>query len=63
MYTVHGQDGTILMQPAMDFRYPPETELSLLNSGHVLKLNWKRITKKEVQQRVELDQHHGPFHP
>lgn len=39
MYTVHAQDGTILMQSAMDFRYPPETELSLLNSGHVLKLD------------------------
>lgn len=63
MYSVHGQDGTILMQSAMDFRYPPETELSLLNSGHVLKLNGKRITKKEVQQRVELDQRHGPFRP
>lgn len=63
MYSVHGQDGTILMQSAMDFRYPPETELSLLNSGHVLKLNGKRITKKEVQQRAELDQRHGPFRP
>ena len=63
MYTVHAQDGAIMMQSAMDFRYPPETELSLLNSGHVLKLDGKRITKKEVQQRVELDQRHGPFHP
>lgn len=63
MYSVHGQDGTILMQSAMDFRYPPETELSLLSSGHVLKLDGKRITKKEVQQRVELDQRHGPSHP
>lgn len=63
MYSVHGQDGTILMQSAMDFRYPPETELSLLNSGHVLKLNGKRITKKEVQQRAELDQRYGPLRP
>lgn len=63
MYSVHGQDGTILMQSAMDFRYPPETELSLLNSGHVLKLNGKRITKKEVQQRAESYQRHGPFRP
>lgn len=60
MYTVHAQDGTILMQSAMDFRYPPETELSLLNSGHVLKLNGKRITKKEVQERAESNQRHGP---
>lgn len=60
MYSVHGQDGTILMQSAMDFRYPPETELSLLNSGHVLKLNGKRITKKEVQQRAESDQRSRP---
>lgn len=60
MYTVHAQDGTILMQSAMDFRYSPETELSLLNSGHVLKLNGKRITKKEVQERAESNQRHGP---
>lgn len=60
MYTVHAQDGTILMQSAMDFRYSPETELSLINSGHVLKLNWKRITKKEVQERAESNQRHGP---
>lgn len=63
MYSVHGQDGTILMQSAMDFRYPPETELSLLNSGHVLKLNGKRITKKEVQQRAESDQRSRPLRP
>lgn len=60
MYSVHGQDGTILMQSAMDFRYQPETELSLLNSGHVLKLNGKRITKREVQQRAESDQRSRP---
>lgn len=60
MYTVHAQDGTILMQSVMDFRYSPETELSLLNSGHVLKLNGKRITKKEVQERAESNQRHGP---
>ena len=60
MYTVHRQDGTILMQSAMDFRYPPETELSLLNSGYALKLNGKRITKKEVQERAESDKCHGP---
>ena len=63
MYTVHGQDGTLLMQSAMDFRYDAKTEFALLNSGHVLKLDGKRITKKEVQQRVELDQRHGPFRP
>lgn len=63
MYAVHAQDGTILMQFAMDFRYSPETELSLLNSCHVLKLNGKRITKKEVQERAESNQRHGPFRP
>lgn len=63
MYTVHGQDGTLLMQSAMDFRYDAKTELSLLNSGHTIRLNGKRITKKEVMQRVELDQRHGPSHP
>lgn len=63
MYTVHAQDGAILMQSAMDFRYPPETELSLLNSGHVIKLNGKRITKKEVMQNAECNLHHGKNRP
>ena len=63
MYAVHRQDGTILMQSVMDFRYPPETELSLLSSGYVLKLNGKRITKKEVQQRAESNQRHGTHRP
>ena len=48
MYTVHGQNGELLMQSAMDFRYDAKTELSLLNSGHIIRLDGKRITKKEV---------------
>ena len=60
MYSVHGQDGTVLMQSSTDFRYPPEMELSLIDSGHVLKLNGKRITKKEVQERAESNRRHGP---
>lgn len=63
MYSVHGQDGTILMQSAMDFRYPPETELALLNSGHTIRLNGKRITKKEVMQNAECNLHHGKNRP
>lgn len=59
MYTVHGQDGTILMQSAMDFRYDAKTELALLNSGHTIRLNGKRISKKEVMQNAECNQHHG----
>ena len=63
MYTVHGQDGTLLMQSAMDLRYDAETELSLLNSGHTIRMNGKRITKKEVMQNAERNLHHGKNRP
>lgn len=59
MYTVHGQDGTLLMQSVSDLRYDAGTELSLLNSGHTIRLNGKRITKKEAMQNAECNLHHG----
>lgn len=59
MYTVHGHDGTLLMQSARNLRYDAETELSLLNSGHTIRLDGKRITKKEVMQNAECNLHHG----
>ena len=59
MYTVYGRNGTLLMQSAMDLRYDAETELSLLSSGHTIRLNGKRVTKKEVMQNAECNLHHG----
>lgn len=52
MYTIFRQDGEILMQSETDCRYPPETELAMLQAGYIIRLNRKKITKKEVLQNA-----------
>lgn len=52
-YKVYDQSGRLVLQAAESCRYDRETERSLLESGHTIRLNGKRITKKEVSQRAE----------
>lgn len=47
-YKVYDQSGRLVMQATEGCRYDRETEKSLLESGHTIRLNGKRITKKEV---------------
>lgn len=47
-YKVYDQSGRLVLQAAECCRYDRETEKSLLDSGHTIRLNGKRITKKEV---------------
>lgn len=53
MYTVCGHSGEILMQSESDCRYCPEIEMDLLSAGYIIRLDGKRLTKKEVAQRAE----------
>lgn len=53
MYTVHGHSGEILMQSESGCRYRPEIEMDLLSAGYIIRLDGKRLTKKEVAQRAE----------
>lgn len=50
-YKVYDQNGRPLLQAPEVCRHDKETELHLLSSNHTIKLNGKRITKKEVEQR------------
>ena len=56
MYTVHGHSGEILMQSESGCRYRPEIEMDLLSAGYTIRLDGKRITKKEVSDRIKNEQ-------
>lgn len=51
-YKVYDRTGRLVMQGLETVRYEPNTERDLLESGHTIKLHGKRITKKDVQNRV-----------
>ena len=47
-YKVYDRDGVLKMSAPESLRYPKETELSIINAGYTIKLNGKKITKKEI---------------
>lgn len=47
-YKVYDREGRLVFQAPAALRYPKATERSLLEAGYTIKLNGKRITKKEV---------------
>lgn len=47
-YKVYNRDGRLVLSAPESCRYDRETERSLLAAGYTIKLNGKRITKKEV---------------
>lgn len=50
-YQVYNRDGRLMMSCPEKMRYTKKTELNLLAAGYTIKLNGKKITKKEVQER------------
>lgn len=48
-YKIYDRNGKLVMSAHESCRYPPRTELSLIDAGHTIKLNGKRITKKELK--------------
>ena len=51
-YQVFNPSGEIVMQAPEGFRYPRQTELSLLDAGYTIKLCGKRITKAEIRKEL-----------
>ena len=47
-YRVYDSTGAQVLYAPADCRHDKKTELSLLESGHTIKLHGKKITKKEV---------------
>lgn len=48
-YQVFDSDGRLVLRATADCRYDKQTERQMLESGYTIKLNGKRITKKEVK--------------
>lgn len=50
-YRVYDRDGRLMESRPASLRYPPEIELSIINAGYTIKLNGKRILKKEISKK------------
>ena len=50
MYRVY-RDGQLMMSCPPNLRYPKKTEISLIENGYTIKLNGKKLTKKEIMER------------
>ena len=57
MYTVTAPSGIVMMHSESDFRYPPDIELQMISAGFVIRLNGKKLTKKEVSMCREPSLH------
>ena len=48
-YIVTGPEGNVVLQASASCRYPRETELALLEAGYTIRLDGKKITRKELR--------------
>lgn len=48
-YFVSDRNGNVVLQAAAECRYPKHTELSLMDAGYTIRLDGRKITKKEVR--------------
>ena len=48
-YQVYNSTGNLVLQAAESCRYPKHTELSLMDAGYTIKINGRKLTKKEVK--------------
>lgn len=49
-YCIYNRDGRLMESRPASLRYPPEIELGMIEAGYTIKLNGKRITKKEIKK-------------
>ncbi len=50
-YKVYNRDGRLMESRPASLRHPPEIERSMIEAGYTIKLNGKKITKKEIMKR------------
>ena len=50
-YEVFNPGGQCVMSSPERCRYPPQTELSLLEAGYTIRLHGKKITKTELRRQ------------
>lgn len=51
-YKVINSEGVQVLQAPESCRHSKKVELDLLENGHTIKLHGRRLTKKEVRDRV-----------
>ena len=44
--------GSVLLQAHVSRRYKPETELSILDAGYIIKIDGKKLTKAEIRKEL-----------
>ena len=49
-YVVINPAGDVVLQAAEGCRYPKHVELDLMEQGYTLRLNGRRLTKKEIKE-------------
>lgn len=50
-YKVYDRDGRCRMSTTVGCRYPKEVEMDLLEAGYVIKIDGKKLAKKDVRER------------
>lgn len=50
-YRVYDKDGRCRMSTTVGCRYPKDVEMDLLEAGYVIKIEGKKLTKKDVRER------------
>lgn len=50
-YRVYDRDGRLAESRPASLRHPPHIELSMIEAGYTIKLNGKKITKKEITKK------------
>lgn len=48
-YQVYDSTGTLVLQAAESCRHPKKVELDLLENGYTIKINGRKLTKKEAK--------------
>lgn len=52
-YVIYDRDGKAVLTAPESCRYPREIERSLQDAGYTIKLNGKKITKKETSNKED----------
>lgn len=49
-YVVYDRDGRPMESRPLEMRHPREIELSMMSAGYIIKINGKKLTKKELMK-------------
>lgn len=49
-YRIYDRDGRPMESRPLEMRHPREIELSMMNAGYIIKINGKKLTKKELMK-------------